>query len=134
MLNISDYVSLVLVPLSNRRPHYWTFVIFMNKDEFFFNLKFALEKVELSLFICMITKFMIWKKDAYVSTTVIWETSLKEVGRSQSEQSLNYSWEQQNKCSSGPCARSVMICVQDLWWVFEDILQKRFCPNQKSNY
>lgn len=28
-----------------------------------------------------------------------------------------------NKCSSGPCARSVMICVQDLWWVFEDILQ-----------
>lgn len=38
------------------------------------------------------------------------------------------------KCSSGACARSVMICVQDLWWVFEDILQKRFCPNQKSNY
>lgn len=38
------------------------------------------------------------------------------------------------KCSSGACARSVMICVQDLWRVFEDILQKRFCPNQKSNY
>lgn len=42
----------------------------------------------------MITKFMLWKKDACVSTTVIWEISLKEVGRSQSEQSLNYSWEQ----------------------------------------
>lgn len=42
----------------------------------------------------MITKFILWKKDACVSTTVIWEISLKEVWRSQSEQSLNYSWEQ----------------------------------------